>query len=630
MHNSNISMCGIIAIISKSNCISDLLNGIKQLQNRGYDSAGICLYDKNDNKKFYVKKYASTDELDSIALVESNLDTITSNIGIAHTRWGTHGRRMDKNAHPLISLCDFFSIIHNGVIENYNELKQNLLKEGYTFQSETDSEIIINMIEYNYLCNDKCNKTVIGAIKETLPMLEGTWGLAIMSLFEPNKIYCTRHGSPLLVGYDDDIIMVASEKAGFCNKVTNYFALENNDICELIYSDDKLEFKTIKEYEHKNLDKTEFCENPDPYDHWMIKEIYDQIESSKRAISNGGRLLDDNFVKLGGLDLYKENIMKLDNIILLGCGTSYNAAILGREYFHDLCDLNTVQIFDGAEFSERDIPRDGKTGLIFISQSGETRDLIRCIDIGKDKDLFMIGVINVVDSTIAREVDCGCYMNASREVSVASTKCFTSQLIILSMISLWIAQHKNINNEKRMRYIKDLRKLSNDIKNTLELIENKIKSMTSIFSNHSTYVLGKSKCYGIARETSLKIKEVSYIHAESYSMVSLKHGPFSLLCEDTPVIMFCTKSDYSTTVSVMEEINCRNAPILLITDNECQNRIKDLELSKNIHMLIIDNNEMYQEVLFVITMQLLAYYLALDRGNNPDRPRNLAKVCTTI
>jgi glucosamine--fructose-6-phosphate aminotransferase (isomerizing) len=388
---------------------------------------------------------------------------------------------------------------------------------------------------------------------------------------------------------------------------------ENNKIT--ISSNEKYDTKKL------NLITTDlFCH---PYPHWTLKEIHEQGDSTLRAISLGGRLLSNEQVKLGGLEESKDILINIDNLIILGCGTSYYAGMIGSHYFKDLCNFNIVHVFDGAEFSEQDIPKYGKTALLLLSQSGETKDLHRCIDIGKKHNLFLIGVINVVDSMIAREVDCGCYLNAGREVAVASTKSFTSQVILLSLMSIWFAQSKNMNSEKRKKYITDLRLLHFDINKTICICDDISHDILDIFepnTSNSCFILGKGKSEAIAKEGALKIKELTYIHAEGYSTSSLKHGPFALLHNGFPVIMISPNNEYYVkNNNAYEEILSRHAKIIFITDyQECD----------KINSIILPENKSYADLLCVIPLQMLAYKLSIKRGINPDMPQNLAKVVT--
>lgn len=612
-------MCGIVACISQE-CSTILYEGLIQLKNRGYDSAGMCSINKQDNT-FAVNKYASTGNTDAYHKLHEELFNHHNNyVGIAHTRWATHGAKTDINSHPHISMCEKFAVVHNGIIENYKQLKEMLQNNGYIFQSQTDTEVIVQMLSFLY----RSNTNVLECIQSLIHVLEGTWGLAILCKDTPNTIYCTRHGSPLLIGYDEDYAIVVSEKSGFCNKIQNYFVLNNLDICQITKTEGCVKIHTNYEYITKHLTTTNFALTPYPYPYWTIKEIHEQIDSSLRCISMGGRILHTNQVKLGGLEGHVEQLKNINHLILLGCGTSYYAGQHGLYFFKDLCDFHTVQIFDGAEFTQQDIPKSGTTALLLISQSGETKDLHRCIEIGKQHNLFLIGLVNVVDSLIAREVDCGCYLNAGREMGVASTKAYTSQVILLSMIAIWFAQEKKINSIKRTDYIKDLRQLHIDIQCTLEMNDSNIDSLVSnIFaSRNNCFLLGKGKSESVAKEGALKIKEISYIHSEGYSTSSLKHGPFALLDENFPVIMIAPNdSNYSKIENAYEEIVSRHAPVIFITSKSDQPKER-----KNI--LFVPENKVFSDLLCVIPLQLLAYKLAISRGINPDIPKNLAKVVT--
>lgn len=607
-------MCGIIASIGNDNSFFHCLCGLKQLQNRGYDSAGICSMIDN---QFITTKYASTDKESALVKVEGEKEKHDSAyVSIGHTRWATHGAKTDTNSHPHISSDGLFSLVHNGIIENYIELKEMLIKNGFTFKSQTDTEVVVNLIAYFY----NLHKNTVIAIQKTIEELEGTWGLAITCLNEPDKLYATRHGSPILVGHTNEMAIVTSEQSGFCNQVNNYFILQNMDICVIEKKEDKVNVYTNELYQINKITKGEYVASPDPWPHWTIKEIHEQTESCLRAISLGGRLCSDNTVKLGGLENKKKELMSINHLILLGCGTSYHAGMFGVNYFKDLCDFHSVQIFDGAEFNEKDIPKQGKIALVLLSQSGETKDLHRCIQIGKENDLLLIGIVNVVDSLIAREVHCGCYLNAGREVAVASTKAYTSQIIILNMIAIWFAQEKGLFLYKRQQYIQDLHNLHMDIKKTIEMCKTKIDDVVSLFNYHSCFLLGKGNGESIAREGALKIKEISYIHAEGYSTSSLKHGPFALLTKGFPVVLIAPDNEhYAKSENAYEEIKSRHATIVFITDKEGVEKENTIMIKKN---------RSFQDFLSIIPLQILAYKLSLARDLNPDMPRNLAKVVT--
>jgi len=617
-------MCGIFGILlsKDENIYKLIIDGLIQLQNRGYDSSGLSVIKKDE---FDIHKFASTNECSSIdKLLRLNLnlsESFNEEIynGIGHNRWATHGIKNDVNAHPHMSNDNLFSLVHNGIIENYIDLKLMLEGNNYVFYSQTDTEVIVNLLSYNY----NQIKNVYHAVKKTVSQLNGTYGLIIQFLHEPNKLFCVRNGSPLLVGQNENSVIVTSEQSGFCNLISNYITLNNDDICVIEKKEKDIIFKTKQEYQYKNINVVASDLTPYPYIHWTIKEIYDEPNVVLNSINNGGRIKNGSEVKLGGLE-EKVNILKgLNNIIILGCGTSFFAGLYGMYYFKNICNFNTVQTFDGAEFNNNDIPKIGKTGFILISQSGETKDLHRCIEIAKNNNIVTIGIINVVDSLIAREVDCGIYCNAGKEVGVASTKAFTSQVVCLSLMSIWFSQIHNINENKRIKMIIDLQNLSNDIKNTLDICNNKIKVLANKIQNENMFLLGKGSDECLAKEGSLKIKEITYIHSEGYSASSLKHGPFALLDEKFLVIIFNLDQNHkSKIINCFNEVASRNSPVIFITNDV------NISLKNVFELIIIPENKTYSSLLGVVPVQLLAYYLSVNKGINPDKPKNLAKVVT--
>jgi glucosamine--fructose-6-phosphate aminotransferase (isomerizing) len=608
-------MCGIFGIVSKAkqNICENIIQGLIQLQNRGYDSSGFSILGPDNS--IIVEKYASTrseNSLDKLQRFAPNQPA--SCIGIGHNRWATHGQKNDTNAHPHVSSCGQFALVHNGIIENYAELKTKLLQEGFTFVSQTDSEVIVNLISFYYReTND--TKT---AVNLTIGDLQGTYGIIVLNSATPDKLFCVRNGSPLLIGKNDgDCIIATSEQSGFCNLVSNYITLQNDDIC--IIDRTNLEIKTSGKYEKSSQVSTMHRElTPDPFAHWTLKEIHYQPSVVLNAINNGGRIAGPSRVKLGGLP--PQTLKEVDNIVILGCGTSFFAALYGMHFFKRLCNLNTVQVFDGADFSEYDIPKQGKTALILVSQSGETKDLHRCIDIAEKNQMVTIGVINAVDSLIAREVDCGVYCNAGVEVGVASTKAFTSQVVCLSLIAIWFSQLHEVNEHLRTKVISDLQNLSNDFKNAIEYTKDQMQRLAkTMVSCNNMFVLGKGTDEYIAKEGSLKVKEISYVHCEGYSASSLKHGPFALLDEDFPVIILDLDNKHRTKVlNCIEEVRSRNAPITVITNSR--------ETKGN--QVCVPYNASYASLLGIVPLQLLAYYVSIHRSINPDKPKNLAKVVT--
>lgn len=620
-------MCGIFGIILNNNgenIYQLVLNGLAQLQNRGYDLAGLAIV-KDDVINVY--KYASTNEETALEKIEklklgtneNNNDSAVYSI-MGHNRWATYGIKNDTNAHPHLSNSRKFAIVHNGIIENYNELKQELIKNGYIFYSQTDTEVIVNLIDYNY---KNKNTTTFDAINQTIKELRGTYGLLIQSLYEPNKLFCVRNGSPLLIGQNEDRVIITSEQSGFCNMVNNYITLHNDDICVVEKTPTKITITTTHTYITKNVTILNSELSPYPYEHWTLKEINEQPAAVLNSINKGGRIKNNSEVKLGGLEQHTETFKNINNIIILGCGTSYFAGLYGMYFFKQICNLNTVQVFDGAEFNEYDIPHIGNTCFILVSQSGETKDLHRCIEIAKNKNIMTIGIINVVNSLIAREVDCGIYCNAGKEVGVASTKAFTSQTVCLSMTAIWFAQLQNVNLKKRTTMIRDLHNLSKDTEIALDGCREQMRAISAKISDFNMFLLGKGSDEYIAKEGALKIKEISYIHSEGYSSSSLKHGPFALLDEHFPVIILnLDQMHRAKTINCYQEVSSRNSPIIVISN--------DISISHDVgcDVIYVPENKTYASLLGLIPIQLLAYYISINKGINPDKPKNLAKVVT--
>lgn len=619
-------MCGILGIIIKNNdkeLIKYMLEGLIQLQNRGYDSSGLCILDNNN---FNVIKYASTDEISSIDKIKKEIkdNSFSAKICIGHNRWATHGGKTDYNAHPHLSFCGNWCLVHNGIIENYLTLKSFLIEKNIKFNSETDTEIIVNLLSYNY----NIYKSSIIAIQNTINQLVGTYALLILNRNE-NTIYFVKNGSPLLLGIGKNEIILTSEQSGFCGKIQNYICLENKDIGYIYYDENNsLIFKMTsgKDYEKNNVILEDQILTPYPYKYWTIKEIFDQPITISNSINNGGRIENNSKVKLGGMEDYKELFKDVDNIIFLGCGTSFNVCAICKFFCKILCNFNISQYYDGADFTEKDIPKNGKTIFVLISQSGETRDLYLSLEIAKKYNIKTIGIINVVDSLISREVTCGIYCNAGRENGVASTKSFTSQIICTILLILWFSQNQNINEELRREIIKDLKNVKDDFKETLDELKEIIENISKEWKEYKNmFILGKGIDEWIAKEGSLKIKEISYIHSEGYSASSLKHGPFALLDHNFPTIILNCDNNYdSKIINCVEEVMSRNSPVLLITNN------KDIKLknSNNLKIIYTKYNKSFSFLLGIIPLQLLAYYISINKNINPDIPRNLAKVVT--
>jgi glucosamine--fructose-6-phosphate aminotransferase (isomerizing) len=618
------------------NCFTYGIHGLKQLQNRGYDSAGCCGIktkiesDNNLNSELILKKYATTKTADSIDVLAKNASEFEGcTNGLFHTRWATHGAKTDNNAHPHLDYKERIALIHNGIIENYYELKIELETQyNIKFKSETDTEIIVNLISvyYDQTADTNNIKHMEEAIMRAVSRLQGTWALVVISKDKPDNMYCARHGSPLLVGFNERFIIVASEQAGFGNYVNNYLCLNNDDITVIRRRNSKITFNNIENYVLRDITIASNELTPEPYPHWTIKEINEQYEASIRAISFGGRIIENDKVRLGGPIMYESILKNIEHIILLGCGTSLNACQHASFFFKDVCNLVTVQSFDGSEFTIDDVPKKGNSCAVFLSQSGETKDLYRCVKICRDNNIFTIGVINVVDSLIAREVDCGCYLNAGREVGVASTKAFTSQVIVLSMLAIYFAQINDLNRTKREHYIKALRQLPTDIKKTIQITDNISKLIAEyLITQPDLFVLGKGSMISVAAEGALKTKEIGYIHSEAYGGNALRHGPYAIIEKGTPII-FLNPNDQNFALmnNTIEEVKSRGAYPIVISD------ITDsLAIRHAVNRIIVPRNRIYKGILHNIPMQLIAYYMALRKGHNPDMPKNLSK-CVSV
>jgi len=620
-------MCGIIGYLGGNSFVPYVVEGLKLLLNRGYDSVGISTVMEN---QLHTVKYASTGTHDSLETVQQLLlekgdiykDT---SIGIGHTRWATHGAKTTVNAHPHMDNHHRLSLVHNGIIENYVELKTQLLQEGYHFLSQTDTEVIAVLMG-KYL--DK-GSTVPEAIEQTVTQLSGTWAIVILHKDFPHQLWMTRNGSPLLLGIEEEYMIVASESMAFGNYIEKYIFLDNHDIIEVSKVGKMIHFnKDIQRYPVQIQKNLSLEKTPQPYPHWMLKEIMEQPESVFRAMNNGGRLTIHDSVKLGGFEKYHTALEKIDHLILLGCGTSYHAGLWSLSIFKNLEIFDTVSLYDGAEFTTKDIPLSGKSAAVFLSQSGETKDVHRCLALVNERNLIKIGVVNVVDSMIARETDCGVYLNAGREVAVASTKSFTNQCIVLTMIALWFSQTKEKqtekNKEKRKQLIQDLRNIPFQLQTLLDNLadkDNEFLFLNGSWRNHSSlFILGKGAQEAIAKEGALKMKEIAYLHAEGYSSSALKHGPFALIESQTPILLLDIGEEHrDKNRNAYQEMIAREADVWVITDNtHCPYP----------QTFVVENNHTFGGILANVYLQLISYQWAIQKGIHPDFPRNLAKVVT--
>lgn len=621
-------MCGIIGYLGKINGIKILLNGLKMLQNRGYDSAGISFLNEQD---INVLKYASEDTNNSISRLYNETKDLESVFnGIAHTRWATHGPKTDINAHPHTDYYGTFSLVHNGIIENYQEIKDFLINDGYKFKSDTDTEVIVNLLSYFY----RSEKSLIKAIEYTSQKLEGTWAVLVISKENPDLQIIMKNGSPLLLGKNSDGYIITSELSGFQNLVDEYISIKNKSFFIIDKKDNKIYNKNLNgicadKYLNCNndilkLNKELFSLSPDPYPHWMLKEIHDQVESTKRVLNNGARLAGKYGIKLGGLDENKNMLEKFQKVKILGCGTSLNAGIFGHTIFSISKVFETSIYQDASEFY--DYSYEKNTLYVVLSQSGETKDVHRAMEIIKKNNGYILSIVNVVNSLIAREADCGVYINAGSEKGVASTKSFTNQVIALCLVACWFCKvcGRNSNEPFINKLLQDMRSFSLNIEIALNNIQNDLHIGKDFEKTPNMFILGRGLNYPIALEGALKIKEISYIHAEGQCGGSLKHGPFALIEKGMPIIIICMDDEHkSRMISAAEEVRARGAITYLITDDPTMENTNLFD-----KLVVVPKAGILSPLISVIPFQYICYQIALLKGINPDFPRNLAKVVT--
>ena len=608
-------MCGIVAFKGNKEKTSKVIfDGLKLLEYRGYDSCGIGVIDNDEIKTFKWKgRVRKTEKRFS----ESN---IKSSIAIGHTRWATHGEPNDINSHPIKSFNGEFAIVHNGIIENYRELKKILIEKGYEFFTETDTEVLINFIE---LCVSD-SKNLDKGISYALSKLEGAFGIVLIKKSNPEIMYAARKGSPLAFGKKGNDFFIASDATPIIEYTKKIIYLDNGQLLKIKNKDFQiLDFnlnripKKFKEVDVE-LEKVELGN----YESYMLKEIMEQPESLNQTML--GRIKDDN-ITLGGIQDYGKPLLETKRIIIIGCGTSWHAGLVA-EYFYEKYIKVPVEVEYASEFRYRfPIINDGDV-VIVISQSGETADTLEATRIAKKKGAIVLGIVNAVGSSIARLTDEGCYLHAGPEIGVASTKAFTSQLMVLLMIGVKAAYlKKNITKKKFHKMISHLKKIPSQINEILQSNEKIKKISKKIYKKNHSLFLGRGNNFPVALEGALKLKEISYIHAEGYPAAEMKHGPIALIDKEMPVIAICTKSDeYDKMISNIREVGSRNAIVIGIIDKENEH-VKDyLDFSITVPSTSKDFTPMINQ----IPLQLLAYHCAVFRGCDVDKPRNLAKSVT--
>ena len=615
-------MCGIVGYIGYREAYPIIIKGLKRLEYRGYDSSGIALLENGNVKLSKTKgkvadlEFKSQDEI-----------SMTGSLGIGHTRWATHGEPNDVNSHPHVSNSGELVIIHNGIIENYDPLKKELIKRGYTFSSDTDTEVLINLIE-----DVKKNEGVkLGkAVRIALTQVIGAYAIAVFDKNTPDEIVAARMGSPLAIGIgeDDKEFFVASDASPFIEYTNNAIYLEDEEIAIIrkgkkikirkIY-DDSVVDPYIQELQ-LNLEQIE----KDGYEHFMLKEIHEQPDAITDTY-RGRMLVNEGIIRMAGIDDNMERFLNADRIIIVACGTSWHAGLVAEYVFEDLSRI-PVEVEYASEFRYRNPIITEKDVVIAISQSGETADTRAAIQLAKSKGAFVFGVCNVVGSTIARESDAGAYTHAGPEIGVASTKAFTTQITVLTLIALKLAKEKGtISNTDYHMHLQELSLIPEKVKESL-VSDMHIKEIAKVYKDMPNFLyLGRGFNFPVALEGALKLKEISYIHAEGYPAAEMKHGPIALIDEQMPVVVIATKKGhYEKVVSNIQEIKARKGKIIAIVN---KGDVSVREIADHV-IEVPETLELLSPLLTTIPLQLLSYHIAVMRECNVDQPRNLAKSVT--
>ncbi|MDO6471202.1 glutamine--fructose-6-phosphate transaminase (isomerizing) [Maribacter sp. 1_MG-2023] len=612
-------MCGIVGYIGYREAFPIVIKGLQRLEYRGYDSAGIALFDGNQIN--LAKTKGKVEDLKNKAKEISQKGTI----GIGHTRWATHGVPNDVNSHPHYSNSGELVIIHNGIIENYEAIKQELTKRGYTFQSDTDTEVLINLIEEV----QKTENVKLGkAVQIALNQVVGAYAIAVFDKKKPDEIVVAKLGSPLAIGIGEGEFFIASDASPFIEFTNNAVYLEDEEMAIIRLGkeiklrkikDDSVAYPRILELQ-MNLEEIE----KGGYDHFMLKEIYEQPRAIKDTYR--GRLLaNQGIIRMAGIDLNMEKFLNANRIIIVACGTSWHAGLVAEYIFEDLARI-PVEVEYASEFRYRNPVITDKDVLIAISQSGETADTLAAIKLAKEKGAFVFGVCNVVGSSIARETDAGAYTHAGPEIGVASTKAFTTQITVLTLMALKLAKAKGVFSESRYHeYLTELETIPSKVEKALES-NTLIEIIADVYKDSTNCLyLGRGYNFPVALEGALKLKEISYIHAEGYPAAEMKHGPIALIDEHMPVFVIATKKGhYEKVVSNIQEIKSRKGKIIAIV-TEGDEQVRDLAD----HVIEVPETlESLTPLLTTIPLQLLSYHIAVMRNCNVDQPRNLAKSVT--
>lgn len=609
-------MCGIVGYIGHQEASPILVQGLKRLEYRGYDSAGVVML---NGELELVKGKGKVDALAKKLQSASPKGTL----GIGHTRWATHGEPNDVNSHPHLSQNGRISLVHNGIIENYHALKTSLQKKGYIFQSDTDTEVVVNLIEEIY---DDGAVSFEGAIQLALQQIVGTYGLAIVNLDEPDRIYVARKGSPLLLGLGDGEMFIASDASPMVEHTSKVIYLDDGEMA--IVRRDGYDIKTIKDEPitkevHELAMSLEAIEKEN-YPHFMLKEIFEQPRVIMDCL-RGRVQFDDHTIQLGGLTDVMDDLLSVKRLTIAACGTSWHAALVGEYLFEHLAKIPT-EVEYASEFRYNEPLMGEGDVLIAISQSGETADTLAALREAQNRGAIALGICNVVGSTIARETDAGVFTHAGPEIGVASTKAFTSQVVVLTTIALMLAKRRQtITDERYAELIDELARIPSKMEQILAQAD-QIKEMAKHFTYAQNFLyLGRTLNFPIALEGALKLKEISYIHAEGYPAAEMKHGPIALIDHMMPVVVIAaTDHTNDKMISNIEEVRARKGRVIAVT-NPGNDEVKNLA---EFTVEIPSTEDMLSPLLTVIPLQLLSYYIAVNRGCDVDQPRNLAKSVT--
>lgn len=619
-------MCGIVGYIGQSDAYPVLIEGLKKLEYRGYDSAGVALISNQDKLNVYKTK----GKVSNLEAMTADKDC-SGHIGIAHTRWATHGEPSATNAHPHTSMSGDLALVHNGIIENYQVLREQLQEKGYVFKSTTDTEVLVQLIDYYYQQN---GKDLVSAVCQALNDAIGAYAIAVIEKNKPNHVVAARQSSPLVVGVgkDNKDFYIASDATPIVEFTDKVVYLEDGQIAD-IHVGEELNIINLDHascsYDIKTVDLDISKLSKGGFDHFMLKEIYDQPNCLRDCMS--GRLFADkehpenNHIVLSALREYREQLVNAKHIIIVACGTSWHAGLIGKQLIEKMC-RKRVEVAYASEFRYGDPVIEPEDVVIAISQSGETADTLAAVKLAKEKGALIFGIVNGVGSSIARETNTGIYIHVGPEIGVASTKAFTGQVTVLTLLALALGHEQGtLDDTDYQQLIGELA----DIPNKMEVVLKQapmIKDVSRMFTYaHNFLYLGRGINYPVALEGALKLKEISYIHAEGYPAAEMKHGPIALVDQDMPIVFIATHHQlYEKIISNMQEVKSRNGRILaVVTEGDKQVRA----LADNIIEVPATSNALVA-LLTVVPLQLLAYYVAVDKGLNVDMPRNLAKSVT--